>query len=98
MTTSLTTLALERSTQPPTATCPSSLQGCLLWAALRQTETAIQANKTAAMIRTSLPFPPAVWQAPGGYLLSTLPGGSGGSESSTPRGQSSSNETPNSRQ
>lgn len=47
MTTSLTTLALERSAQPPTATCPSSFQGCLLWAALRQVEQRIAANHLA---------------------------------------------------
>lgn len=44
---SLTALALERSQQPATATCPSSLQGCLLFAALRQTEKRIAANHLA---------------------------------------------------
>lgn len=82
--TNLTSLALERSAQPPTATCPSSLQGCLLWAALRKTDAAIRTNKFDAMSRIAMEFPPAVWQAPpgyetgDGYMLSTFVGGSGG--------------------
>lgn len=94
----LSALALERSAQSPTATCPSSLQGCLLFAALQGVEAAIRGNKTSAMIATAEHFPPAVWQAPGGYMLSTFAGGSGGSGSSTPAGHMSQLKTPSSPQ
>lgn len=94
-TTPLTTLALTRAAQPPTGTCPASLQAILLGVALRRVEAAIRANRFTTLTHLASQHPPAVWQTPDGYLLSTHPAGSGGvPQPDNQSGHLSHNQTP----